>query len=278
MDVGIAGWILDARPSQSIAIALRHGFQHVQLDLGDDPLRGVDDVFSFVQASNRQIYINALGAKVLNDLGLTSSPASRSGSACQSVIERTIQAAISLKCGLVFFPSFRRSKIYDLIGLKRTARLLKRACEIVGKTGIVVATENDLGVHANSALLDAVSEANFRILLDTFNPVLGGNDPVVLVKTLAPWIATQIHLKDGIQGQMGNVGLGLGEGRVERTLLTLNELSSVDVVILETNYMRLGLSWIRQDLDWLAGTGVIPHCRRPAYSETRTKLSQWNEN
>ncbi|GAA4849960.1 hypothetical protein GCM10025787_36140 [Saccharopolyspora rosea] len=54
-------------------------------------------------------------------------------------------------------------------------------------------------------LAEAVGSDSFRLLLDTYNPVAAGVDPVRLVSAVPELLADQIHAKDGRGGDPAHV-------------------------------------------------------------------------
>lgn len=258
---GVTAWRLEAPGPEALAVAARLGLDCVQVELG---VPGREDYLPRALAAWRcaagrsGVRITGVGAKVVNDLGLVEPEHSPEARRCRDVMDAAVDAAAQLGVGYVFFPSFRRSRIHDDIGLHRTAAALGRACRRAVAAGIQIGSENSLGAADNVRLLEAVREPNFRIAADTYNPGLFGHDVPELLRVLRPHLADQVHVKDGRDGVMGNVPLGEGDGRVGAALEALRAGGFAGALLLENDYRgAAGEDALRADLTrlrrvWLA--------------------------
>lgn len=251
MQIGIASWSLSRSPAVALERATALGFRKVQIDFGqgEDSLGNAGQLRQIEQhRATVGLAISAIGARALNDLGVMDPFAELS---CLQLAEKVIMCAQVLAVPLVFFPSFRCSEIKDRSDRKRTARFLKRVCREAASLGITVASENGLGAEGNACLIEEVDQENFKILFDTYNPVLTGNDPSLLLKGLLPWIALDVHVKDGLHGAMGSVPLGRGEAPLQRVFDVVAERRAIFNWFLETKYSEVGYDWVDQDAEWL---------------------------
>jgi L-ribulose-5-phosphate 3-epimerase len=142
--------------------------------------------------------------------------------------------------------------------LERTARFLQDACIYAEGSCVDIASENSLGVRDNLEMIHRVDHPKFYILLDLYNPVRWGHSVKEIAGALKQHLATQIHAKDGCDGQMGNVTLGAGDGDFHRTASFLASCGFDGTVILENNYkseaeraVELDLSILRRYFSFL---------------------------
>ena len=214
--IGVCHWSLDGPGPGALARASELGFSAMHLD-GDELARdswlpdGPAMAATYAEAAARTgVRITAVSPGRLNQLGLTSPDGSEAAASCERSIGVAIAAAGALGAPLVFLPSFRNGEIRDEAGLRRTAEVIRAACDIAARHGLLVATENTLSAADNLRLLALVDRPNARILLDTLNPALWGHDVATYVESLWPHLADQVHVKDGRDGKMGNAALAMG--------------------------------------------------------------------
>ncbi|WP_239015255.1 sugar phosphate isomerase/epimerase family protein [Archangium violaceum] len=253
---GLATWMLDEPGPAALDTAARLGLSCVQVEYaapglahhaGDPAVRE-----SYRRARERTgVAIVGMGAKAVNDLGMTAPAGTPAHDRCRAVMHGAIDAAADLEIPLVFFPSFRASQIHDDEGLRHTARLLREACRRAADQGLCVGSENTLGAEGNHRLVDVVDAPNFRVILDSFNPTLFGHRVPPLLEALHGHIADQVHAKDGVGGRMGSAPLGTGEGRFDETMAALRTLGFSGCILLENDY-RGAAHRIPADLDTLA--------------------------
>jgi sugar phosphate isomerase/epimerase len=238
---GVTQWSLDGDGPGTLRLAAELGFASIHLSSGDldGGLRLDRDTVREAYrraASDAGVRIDAISPAGLNDLGLTSPPGSREAARCAESIRIAIDAAIDMGVPLVFLPSFRAGEIRTDDDLRRTADVLAEACEMAAGTSVTVATENTLGVDGDRALLDASGRSDLRILLDTQNPVLWGHSPPALVDDLWPFLVDQVHVKDGLDGEMGNAPLGEGDAGFDATADALRRHGFAGALISENGY------------------------------------------
>ncbi|WP_424213238.1 sugar phosphate isomerase/epimerase family protein [Streptomyces sp. BI20] len=221
--VGLVDWRLPATGPAAVTLAARAGADGVQVDLGGpgraDPIDGPGRLAAVRAASSAHgVPVLAVSANTLNDIGLTAPDGSADGARVRGVLARLLDAAEALGAGLVLVPSFRRSAIDGPAALHRTAEVLSRAAAEAAARGLLLAGENVLPPAAAVDLVTRVGSPAFRLLLDTYNPREAGLDTTELVAATAPFLADQIHLKDGPAGPGGTPLLGDGDGALDTTL------------------------------------------------------------
>jgi hypothetical protein len=84
-------------------------------------------------------------------------------------------------------------------------------------------------------------------LIDTLNPVFWGHDQDLL-NQLWPHIAPQIHVKDGIDGGMGNAILGTGQASFAETGRILASRGFDGILISENDYCGNRRKFATQDI------------------------------
>lgn len=268
IELGVTAWCLDTPGPSALLRAAGLGLRSVQIDVGipgSNYYLGNPGVLqAYRQTSKKsEVTIVGIGAKLVNDLGMTEDEGTQADHDCQALIAATIDAAIALDTRFVFFPSFRKSEVRSEQDLFNTARLLKQACIWAALHGIEVGSENSLGCEGNRKLIEMVGESNFRILIDSYNPVIFNHRVSHILQELAPYIAKQVHAKDGVGGRMGSVLLGTGEGRFFETIKTLQSLDFHGIVLLENKYFVDTKRRVTEDLTVLAR---LFHLSEPIYT------------
>jgi sugar phosphate isomerase/epimerase len=239
--IGVTAWSVDGHGPAAVHRAADLGFETIHLDSGelDGDLRLDDDAVreGYVRAlRERGVTIGAIAPGDLNDLGLTSPAGSRAASRCWDSITVAIDAAAEMLVPVVFLPSFRAGEIRDDAGLRRTAEVLAAACAYVGRRAVTVATENTLDAEGNLRLLEAAARPELRILLDTQNPALWGHKVPAMVDALWPHLAPELHVKDGMDGSMGNAILGEGDSGFLSTATALRRHGYTGALVSENDY------------------------------------------
>ncbi|WP_426235942.1 sugar phosphate isomerase/epimerase family protein [Pseudomonas sp. TWP3-2] len=254
--IALADWRLPFTGSQALAFTAWCGLREIQLDFGgpgraptlDNPsmLRAIRDA-----GVRHAVSVRALACNRMNDLGLHHPAHSTTGEEVRTLVCKTLDAAAYLNAPMVFFPSFRQSLIRDRETLDASARLLEWACTQGAQRGLLVASENDLDVASARQLVTQVERSNFRLILDSWNPLKAGVQPLALIEQLHPFLANQVHLKDGRHDLEASVPLGLGDGAVADTVAALQRLHTVDTYVLENDYRGGDPAHLQHDLGWL---------------------------
>lgn len=239
--IGVTQWSLDHGGVEAVHHAARLGFTAIHIDAGDltsDLLLDKPTLRrAYSQAAQQAgVEIAAIGSGYVMDYGLTHPPDSENARRCWQLLQIAMEAAAQMDVRLVFVPSFRASEIRTEQDLQRTAEVLREACAYAAQADLVVATENTLGLSDNLKLVAAVGHPRFQILIDTQNPVLWGHNPAALIEGLWPHVCPQIHVKDGVNGEMGNAILGAGQAGFAESAEKLRALGFDGVVISENDY------------------------------------------
>jgi sugar phosphate isomerase/epimerase len=252
--IGVAQWCLDCKGVNAVLRAADLRFSAIQIDAGGadgapflDSEKTQDKYLQAVQDTGVEIL--AIGVNILNDYGLKNSVDSKASKEIWHFIKMSIDAAAKMGIGLVFLPSFDKNEIQDKHDLIRTITLLNNTCLYASDYQVMIATENTLGVEDNQRLLKAVNHPRLKILIDTLNPVLWGHCPSDLIKKLWPYMCNQIHVKDGINGIMGNASLGKGDANFLETARTLQNLGFSGYIILENEYSNDAESRANDDMN-----------------------------
>jgi 2-epi-5-epi-valiolone 7-phosphate 2-epimerase len=256
--IGVTQWSLDGRGPETIERAAALGFETIHLSSGalDSDLRLDDDSVRDRYrraADDCGVTIGAISGGDLNDLGLTSPAGSPEATRCELSIRIAIEAADDLHVPLVFLPSFRAGEIHDDAGLSRTAEVLAEACDFASGRPVTVATENTLSVDGNLRLLRATRRSDLRVLLDTQNPALWGHAVAPMVDGLWRYLVDQVHVKDGIDGVMGNAVLGEGDSGFAATMAALRRRGFAGALVSENDYHGGRSELARRDIAILAG-------------------------
>ena len=93
-----------------------------------------------------------------------------------------------------------------------------------------------VGRTSRLRLLRAAGRSDLRVLLDTQNPALWGHAVAPMVDALWPYLVDQVHVKDGIDGEMGNAVLGEGESGFAATLAALRRRGFAGALVSENDY------------------------------------------
>ncbi|HEX2469494.1 MAG TPA: TIM barrel protein [Candidatus Limnocylindrales bacterium] len=241
ISLGVTAWSLDGRGPETVERAAALGFDTIHLDSGalDGDLRLDDDAVRerYRRASRAcAVTIGAIAGGDLNDLGLTSPAGSRNAARCWDSIRIAIDAAAAMDVPVVFLPSFRAGEILDAAGLHRTGEVLAAACDYARSQPVTIASENTLSVAGNLRLLEAAARPELRILLDTQNPSLWGHPVAPMVDALWPYLAEQVHVKDGVDGAMGSAVLGEGTSDFAATAAALRHHGFDGALVSENDY------------------------------------------
>jgi L-ribulose-5-phosphate 3-epimerase len=260
---GVTAWSLDGRGPETVERAAALGFETIHLDSGEleGDLRLDDDAVRerYLQAGRaRGVRIGAIAGGDLNDHGLTSPAGSRNADRCWDSIRIAIDAAAAMDVPVVFLPSFRAGEILNAAGLHRTGEVLAAACDYARSQPVTIASENTLSIAGNLRLLQAAARPELRILLDTQNPWLWGQPVAPMVDALWPYLAEQVHVKDGVDGAMGNAVLGEGTSDFAATAATLRRRGFEGALVSENDYRGTRSANARLDLEVLRRSFLGP--------------------
>lgn len=249
---GASQWFIDRTGPAVIARASSLGFHAIHLDFGKpgerDYLGSRESGQSYRTAAHENnLKIGAFGIRAVEHLGMLGGPASQNAQKCRDIIHAGIDTAAEWGVPLIYIPSFFASEIKDDATLESTADVLREACTYSEGNGVEIATENTLGGSGNAQLVEKVNHKKFRVLVDTYNPILWGQNAQQLVKTIRQHMCDQLHAKDGKAGVMGNAVLGEGDGQFNETAKVLVEENFQGTIIIENNYLSDAERRVPQD-------------------------------
>lgn len=252
--MALVDWRLPVQGADAVDFAATHGLGGLQLDMGGPGRAPCLDLPATLLAlrhrtAHTAVQLIALACNHANDLGLASAPHTREGHALRQLMTRTLATAQVLGIPTVFFPSFRNGLIRSRAALMMTAENLRWACRQARPYGIAIATENDLGLEDNRALIQAVGYRNFSIVIDALNPLRHGVAVTTLAALPRPRICSQLHLKDG-NAASGN-SLPLGQGDAPLAALLEHFAPVAQWYVLENDYRDGDSARIAADRAWL---------------------------
>jgi len=259
----VTGWSLDGSGGACLKTAASAGFGAVQLGINE--LRDCHGLSSgrwkdAIRRASRAylVDVTALALNVLEQWGIGESPADSGRQRALALVWDAARAACELGATLVYVPSFGRNRIDGPLSLARSAAFLRFACRIAADHGLELASENTLGLADNLLLVDSVRHPAFRILIDTYNPVLWGYDTAQLILGLQPYLSNQAHVIDGVGGMMGSAPLGAGEGRTAAALLAFSAIAYTGTFFLENDYRAEKLPRAAADIRYLRDGPSMP--------------------
>lgn len=256
--MGITQWFLNSpQGPESLRAAHELGFDciHINAGLPSDQwcLEKPEVERAYMEmVENFNIQITAISINLIEKHGLLVFPSFELEPALKRAIQNTIWAAQRLNVRLVYFPSFNQSQINNHSDFNKMIKILQYACDIANQSNVQIATENTLSAIENTTLFQNVDRPNLKLLLDTLNPILYGHSILEIVDALFPFIADQVHVKDGMNGKLGNVRLGYGEAGLHNTFARLYEKGFNGDFILENDYLECGHDLIAKDLELLS--------------------------
>ena len=251
---GVCEWCLDKRGVAAIARTAELGLTSIQLEVGgEDPLRELSSATTQAAylAAGKQHGVTIVGL-ALNTLAAFGGFLSPEGTAERTktidLMLKSLDVAKAMGMSMMHVPSFGRAEIKTTADLQLTADMMRRACVAAEGSRVVIASENPFAAGRNDELVKLVDHPQFRILVDTCNPVMHGYDCVELIEKLAPHIANQVHVKDARKGVKGSVGLGMGDGKFAAAARALKGIGFDGYVILENHYEQNAKALVAYDL------------------------------
>lgn len=256
--MGVTQWFLNcSQGPRSLETAHELGFSFIHINAGlptDEWYIGNQEVEqTYLGMINKfNIPITAISFNLIEECGFLLSPSFELEPSLQEEINKVIKAADRLNARLVYFPSFNKSQIKDLLDFNKTQKILQYACDIAINMGVQIATENTLSAKENAKLIQLVNRPNLRILLDTLNPLRYGHSVVEFIDILFPLLADQVHIKDGINGELGNERLGSGDANLHKMVTHLYKKGFNGTFILENNYLNNATKLAQKDINLLS--------------------------
>ncbi|WP_327230989.1 sugar phosphate isomerase/epimerase family protein [Streptomyces murinus] len=255
--VGLTAWRLPSVGAEAaVGCAASLGSDGVQLDLGGPgrgPWTDAPETVEAVLRASSELGVALLGmtANTLNDIGLTAPADSSDGTRARTVVVRLLDTAHACGVPLAFVPSFRRSAIDTPDDFRRTVRVLSWATAEATARGLLLASENVLAAEQAARLVEEVGSPDFRLLLDPYNLCAAGRDAVRWVTAVGPYLADQIHLKDGHPATGSGAQLGAGNGRLDDVLAAVTVHGPAPrALVLENDYRDGGTTRPLRDLAW----------------------------
>jgi L-ribulose-5-phosphate 3-epimerase len=195
--------------------------------------------------------VSAIGLNLIEALGLYERSAHSLHAEFFESAVHIVKLAALLEVPVVYIPSFNENEIVQANDFAMTVTFFRRLCLTTRDLPVMIASENSLSARQQLALVEQVGERNFRILLDTFNPLRWGHSVEEIVAAVHPYLLDQVHVKDGILPGYGNALLGEGNGNVSHIIGAIERLGFCDAYILENNYSLLSLAGLKMDMAFL---------------------------
>lgn len=253
ISVGTAQWCLDRAGCGAIERAAALGFEAIHIDVGtpddEDCLLNDSARRRFVRAAESAgIRIGALAANGIERIGPFAPASAPESRRCVDLVHGAVEAAAQMNVPMMYVPSFGLAEVRGDADLRRTAGLLRGACEIAEGTPVRVATENTLGPPALLSLLEMVNHPKLYVLVDVYNAFLWGHDPCEIIEAVGHRMVGDVHVKDGTNGIMGNARLGEGDGGFARAMRFLLSTGFAGTLIVENDYHEHAEERARQDV------------------------------
>lgn len=253
ISVGVAQWCLDRAGCDAIERAAALGFEAIHVDAGipndEDCLLGDSARRRFLRAAESAgIRIGAVAANGIERIGPFAPASAPESRRCVELVHGAVEAAAEMNVPMMYVPSFGLAEIRDDTGLRRTAGLLRGACEIAEGTPVRVATENTLGPRTLLSLLEMVDHPKLCVLVDIYNAFLWGHDPCEIIRAVRDRMADDVHVKDGTGRMMGNAPLGEGDGDFARATRFLLSSGFPGTLIVENDYHEHAEERARHDV------------------------------
>lgn len=160
----------------------------------------------------------------------------------QWVLKTAVVAAKYMRIPLILVPTFNKSEIRTDQDYECAVKVFQKLCDMAGENGITIASENVLEPKRQIELFIAVDRSNFGIFYDSENFFFNrGWSQVNVLEKIYDIIVPQIHVKDGLKGELSARLLGEGESGFYGTLDVLKSRNYNGWIILENYYDQLPL-------------------------------------
>lgn len=252
--VGVAQWCLDAQGPSALDRAKELGFSFVHLAFGspEEPESPWCSLENYRKPA-LGIGIGALALDFAERLESLYVPGTSAHQKARELIDRAVEAAMTLGVSFVYWPCFGASAISPG-NFQAAKHLLMYFGEKVQKAGVRLALENNLSVAENQMLLSELDD-HVQLLFDIYNPVANGQSALHLIDNLVDKFAQHVHVKDGYGPSLGAARLGSGDGDVKATLTLLRQRGYVGEIVLENDYSVLAVERVKKDISFLASIG-----------------------
>lgn len=253
-NLGLTQWFVSHSSNPNLTAFIKElgfGYLHINAGIPSDPyyIGKLETQRLYLNAIDQyDVCVSAISVDVIENQGFLVNERLTIDPYLQTIIENVINAAYRLNVPLVYFPSFNLSRIKNSTDLNMMIKILQFACDFSAQYKIDIATENTLSAAGNLILLNKANRPNLKLLLDTLNPILWGHSVTAFIDNLYPYITSQIHVKDGVDKQMGSLRLGQGDAKLETTLTALFNKGFDGSFIFENNYLEKNELLIKEDL------------------------------
>lgn len=246
--IGICQWIFPFEGPYACKVAADLGLSGIELSF-DSELSQKYVQNMYLEASRQWgIAFPSLGINALCEHGL--SKVSKE-TIVYEILDLAVEIASSMGISLLQVPSFGDGVISTEEEFQQTAKTLAYACKKAEKYLITVGTENALSAEDNYRLMKTCGYNNLKVYFDTQNPcAMKGFDSAEMIRKLHPYIC-ESHVKDGIDGMLGNALLGNGTSCLKESLDALLEREFSGWLILENNYQEPVMKAIAQDINYI---------------------------
>lgn len=255
-NVGCAAWSL---PESGLADTLPDGMMmHVGIQtlsqmrmLRTCHVGNEQQLRQYLGCSDSRQKISAIGLNLVEDFGLNSYAGKKLRTEFFEFCLHVLHVAELLDIPAVYIPSFNKNEIVGADDLAETAKFFKELCQTAQNHPVLIATENSLSAEKQLALVEQVGEANFKVLLDIFNPLRWGHSVEEIISSVHPYLLSQVHVKDGVLPGYDNALLGQGEGNVAAIIERIKQLGFCEACILENDYSKLSMDGMNADMAFL---------------------------
>lgn len=156
-------------------------------------------------------------------------------------VDLGLYAAHEMNIPYVMIPNFENNLITKTEHEQNTIMFLGIACDKALEYGITILTETALSHQRQVKLMNEVGKGNLKLFFDSQNyKFFSALDQGEELRELLPYMANQIHLKDGITRPGGNL-LGEGDMQFDEQAEILRASAFEGWLILENYYNKLSV-------------------------------------
>ncbi|MGL5436646.1 MAG: sugar phosphate isomerase/epimerase family protein [Lachnospiraceae bacterium] len=243
--LGAVAWGLPGGGLFAPEIAKRAGLDGIQLELGyyhTGYALSQQEVIDCYLESGERLGIE-YPAIVLNDLmehEFINGRNTEHGAIAYDQIALGIDVAARMKVNAVMIPNFIKNLITTPEHLNHTRDALTFACRLGKQQGVSILTENALDWKQQHKLLRDIGDTSLLIHFDTQNFKFNFDmDQCEQLENLFPYMADQMHVKDGIN-EPGECLLGQGNTDFAEQMKILKRFHYAGWIMIE-NYYNLSL-------------------------------------
>ena len=262
--IGACDWALPGAGLHAVRIAAEFGLEALSLKIGL-----YENNYPIAEQTMQRYYLEdqpkngiAYCAVALNDFDNIPMHA-RAGTAnyqkAWTILKKGVSTAVALGVPLIQVPGFCASEIKNQEDLGASVKAFQYLCDEAGTHGIHIAAENLMTPEEFKLLYEMVGRENFGVYYDTQNyHLFRGYDQLTILEGLYPYMADQIHVKDG-RGAISGALLGTGDSGFDGSMELLKEKQFKGYFLLENYYDQLPLrlenddpyKLLKQDIDIL---------------------------